>query len=67
MILPEDVEQDETKIGPHFVGFRIDGRKFDPTDIVEIHDIKFAKKYDDIMQEFMHEREVESSLKSIPY
>lgn len=66
VIYPKEFSQQDS-YHPYGVGFEVNGREFDPTDIVEIHGVKAVKKYKDIIGDWVHEREYEDTLRSLPY
>ena len=68
VIVPENIEKDdETISGLYPVGFEINNKRFDPTQIIEIHGIKVAEKYDDIIDAWRDDMDYERTLRSLPY
>ena len=73
-IYPDDFEQDEDSIRPRAVGFQVliggsnsNSKRFDPTSIVEIHGIKSQMTYQDILDDWNHERDYDRTRNSLPY
>ena len=73
-IYPDDFEQDEDSIRPRAVGFQVliggsnsNSKRFDPTSIVEIHGIKSQMTYQDILDDWTHERDYDRTRNSLPY
>jgi hypothetical protein len=67
VILPEEIKEDEDHYGAYGVGYEVNNKRFYPTQIEEIHGIRVAKKYEDIISDYHHEMDYQSTLKSLPY
>jgi len=67
IIQPESVEQDDEHYGLYPVGFEINNKRFDPTQIIEIHGIRVAEKYSDIIDAWRDDMDYERTLRSLPY
>lgn len=67
VILPEEIKEDEDHYGAYGVGYEVNNKRFHPTQIEEIHSIRVAKKYEDIIGDYHHDMDYERTLKSLPY
>jgi hypothetical protein len=66
IIQPENVEQDDEHGGLYPVGFEINNKSFGLNQIIEIHGIKVAEKYDDIIDAWRDDMDYEKTLRSLP-
>lgn len=66
IIQPESVEQDDEHGGLYPVGFEINNKSFGLNQIIEIHGIKVAEKYDDIIDAWRDDMDYEKTLRSLP-
>ena len=67
VIGPENIEQDdETISGLSPVGFEINNKSFDPTQIIEIHAIRVQMTYDDILDDWRNEQDIERTQRMEP-
>jgi hypothetical protein len=67
VIVPENIEQDDEKIsGLSPVGFEINDKSFDPTQIIEIHAIRVQMTYDDILDDWRNEQDIERTQRMEP-
>jgi hypothetical protein len=67
VIVPENIEKDdETISGLYPVGFEINNKSFDPTQIIEIHSIRVQMTYDDIIDDWRNEQDIERTQRMEP-
>jgi hypothetical protein len=67
VIVPENIEKDdETISGLYPVGFEINNKSFDPTQIIEIHSIRVQMTYDDIVDDWRNEQDIERTQRMEP-
>ena len=66
VIVPENIEQDDEHGGLSPVGFEINNKSFDPTQIIEIHAIRVQMTYDDILDDWRNEQDIERTQRMEP-
>ena len=67
VIVPENIEKDdETISGLYPVGFEINNKSFDPSQIIEIHSIRVQMTYDDIVDDWRNEQDIERTQRMEP-
>ena len=66
VIYPEEIKNDEGRHGPYAVGFELNNKRFDPTDIEEIHGMKVAKKYEEIIGDWHDDMDYQRTIRSLP-
>jgi len=66
VIGPENIEQDDEHGDLYPIGFEINNKSFDPTQIIEIHSIRVQMTYNDILDDWRNEQDIERTQRMEP-